>query len=525
MPPPPGGDGHGGHFGSFANSVPVAAMVRQRVPDLLLVREDKESEASHESASASATFHRWTERAFLAYDGEDDGVPPRTSVLPGLANAPAAPVVGRQLARLNFSLNLRGDESAPRKDAWVFLNHGAFGAPFKHATACAHTWRKRAEQQPLRFFDRELFEHLVFAMQDVAKFMDVDDPTRVALVSNATEALNAAMNGVPWRGDGTDEAVVMDIGYGGLKKALAVVCARVNARVRTVQVNLDDIQPLDDDENNIDTGCQLDACDEPHMPELERKLIAAIDLRRTRFVLLDHVTSNTAAKLPVASLASAVRRIAPQARIAIDGAHALGALRFTRKFWDSLPADVYATNAHKWLCGCRGTAVAIALSDRARDGELRPLISSHGAGEGLTSEFIWQGNKDYSPQLALPQVLAFHRTYGASMAEHQQDLIRYAVRTLRCEPLVPLRAAHPFMACLRLTSSDNKGVPFTSTDAKNLQDWLFARGVEVPIKCLWGALYLRLSAGAYNVRGDIDALAEVLKSSPLNTTATTPLSK
>merc|ERR1712216_748348 len=99
---------------------------------------------------------------------------------------------------------------------------------------------------------------------------------------------------------------------------------------------------------------------------------------------------------------------------------------------------------------------------------------------------------DYSPQLALPQVLAFHRTYGASMAEHQQDLIRYAVRTLRCEPLVPLRAAHPFMACLRLTSSDNKGVPFTSTDAKNLQDWLFARGVEVPIKCLWGALYLRL---------------------------------
>ena len=475
-------------FGSFHNEVPVAQMVLAAVPSI--------PPTAHGSAG------------FLQYDA---AAVPRTSVLPGERLAPpASQMVGRVLAEANFDLHLRTSDD---RQGWVFLNHGAFGAPFRHASECASRWRTHAERQPLRFFDRELFEHLVFAIQDVARYLDVE-ATHVALVSNATEALNAAMAGVPWRGDGTEEAVVLDIGYGGLKKALAVQCERVNATVRTVGILREDLLPGDSGGGAGDYGCCGDL--EGDMPKLEAKLLAVIDPHKTRFVLLDHVTSNTAALLPVARLAQAVRRIAPDARIVVDGAHALGALRFTRGFWDALEADVYVTNAHKWLCGCRGSAVAIALSSRARDGELRPLISSHGAGAGFTSEFIWQGNKDYAPFLALPQVLAFHRTFGDAMARHQRALLRHAERRLgdvwdvQDVPLIPFANCHPYMACFCLPQAIQP-VDATSTDAKAVQDALHERfGIECPVKALFGRLYVRVSAGPYSVEQDIEDLAQAV---------------
>lgn len=40
-----------------------------------------------------------------------------------------------------------------------------------------------------------------------------------------------------------------------------------------------------------------------------------------------------------------------------------------------------------------------------------------------------------------------------------------------------------------------------------MQDALYNGGIEVPIKCLHGQLYCRISAHVYNVMGDFEALA------------------
>ena len=45
--------------------------------------------------------------------------------------------------------------------SWTFLNHGAFGAVSEPAMESARRWRLHAERQPLQFFDRLLFPHLV----------------------------------------------------------------------------------------------------------------------------------------------------------------------------------------------------------------------------------------------------------------------------------------------------------------------------------------------------------------------------
>ena len=45
-----------------------------------------------------------------------------------------------------------------------------------------------------------------------------------------------------------------------------------------------------------------------------------------------------------------------------------------------------------------------------------------------------------------------------------------------------------------------------STDGKVLQDWLYARMVEVPVKVIGGRLFLRLSAHVYNQPADYEVL-------------------
>ena len=70
---------------------------------------------------------------------------------------------------------------------WTFVNHGAFGAPLAAAFEVSSRWRRYAEQQPLRFIDRELFPYLVKVTKQMAVHLCVDARDLV-LVPNATTA-------------------------------------------------------------------------------------------------------------------------------------------------------------------------------------------------------------------------------------------------------------------------------------------------------------------------------------------------
>mmetsp|Transcript_30721 Transcript_30721/g.70803 ORF Transcript_30721/g.70803 Transcript_30721/m.70803 type:complete len:81 (-) Transcript_30721:945-1187(-) len=50
----------------------------------------------------------------------------------------------------------------------------------------------------------------------------------------------------------------------------------------------------------------------------------------------------------------------------------------------------------------------------------------------------------------------------------------------------------------------------TSTDAKTIQDHLYQHHVEVPIKCVNGVLYVRLSCHIYNELKEYDRLGDVI---------------
>src|SRR6185437_10693144 len=101
---------------------------------------------------------------------------------------------------------------------------------------------------------------------------------------------------------------------------------------------------------------------------------------RTRLVIVDHVTAQTALVLPVAAIAAACR--ARQVPVLVDGAHAPGSRVVDIA---SLGVDWYAANLHKWAHAPRGCGILWAAADR--QAILHAPVVSWGRDHGFRHEF------------------------------------------------------------------------------------------------------------------------------------------
>lgn len=120
---------------------------------------------------------------------------------------------------------------------------------------------------------------------------------------------------------------------------------------------------------------------------------------------------------------------------------------------------------------------------------------------------------------ALPAVLDFWRSKGvASVQESNQNRLQLAVSTLGnawhgrnddSVTLVPMSLHAPTMALVRLPDS-YQSAPSTSDNAKYVQDMLYDNFIEVPIKCINGVLYVRISCHIYNELRQYERLASII---------------
>ena len=164
---------------------------------------------------------------------------------------------------------------------------------------------------------------------------------------------------------------------------------------------------------------------------------------KVRLVVLDHITSNTAAVLPIVRMAEICR--SNGAVVVVDAAHSLfiqdieiyprsmhsdtvlkeSAADKQTNLHIADVADVWISNCHKWLCSPKGAAF-MWISPRMTS-RIRPAILSHGfhlsegspdaAGEGFSvpskvlSGFVWDGCRDYAALLTIPSVLRFWENF------------------------------------------------------------------------------------------------------------------
>lgn len=77
---------------------------------------------------------------------------------------------------------------------------------------------------------------------------------------------------------------------------------------------------------------------------------------------------------------------------------------------ESLGADWYVGNCHKWLMAPKGSA--FLWTHPSKQAVTHPTTISHGYPGGYLAEFAWTGTRDPTPFLCVPAAIDFHLELG-----------------------------------------------------------------------------------------------------------------
>ena len=358
----------------------------------------------------------------------------------------------------------------------IFLNHGSFGACPRPVLAVQREWQERMEAEPVRFMTRELPQHLDSARTALATFVGsrADD---LVFVHNATDGANAVLRSLLPTFKPGDELLTASHAYRAVRQTMVYVAELSGAKVVDAQVPF----PI------ADAG------------EVTAAIARAIT-PRTAFAVIDHITSPTGVIFPIEQIIALLKeRGIP---MLIDGAHAPGQIALNL---DTLGADYYIGNCHKWLFAPKGAA--LLWVDKKHQSKIHPTVISHFLGGGYQTEFGWTGTLDPTAWLSIPSGIAFHQKLAAAGSrEYTRKMLLDARREISTALGVPLAAPEEMLANL-CTFPLPHDPDATDERVQRMHDVLFdEHRIEVPAMNANGKLYVRASSQVYNDRSDFDAL-------------------
>lgn len=364
----------------------------------------------------------------------------------------------------------------------VFLNHGSFGARTRAVLERQRVWRDRVEARPIEMLGRRVRELLAPSKEAVASFVGAD-PEGLGFVTNATEAVNAALRSVPWKPG--DRIVTTDHVYHAVRQTLRRLAREEDLEFVEIPVPL----PLHD-------ATQIVEAIEPWLAP------------PTRLLLVDHITSATAIRFPVERLVPICRERSIE--VLVDGAHAPGMIDLDLS---ALDADHYAANLHKWIGAPLGTAF-LWSSPRVR-ARVHPNITSHFHREGFGAEFDWQGTRDVSGWIVAKDAIEDLAPVGwRRIREHNHALATWAhamlVERLGAEPMSPLDGS--LLGSMAVVEVP-KRLAERFTRPEDLQKAIFDQhAIELPVIDWGGRRFVRVSAMVHNRPPQYDRLAEAILS-------------
>ena len=309
-------------------------------------------------------------------------------------------------------------------------------------------------------------------------------PELFAFIPNASQGVITAASALVTKP--RSQIVATTLGYGGVLNGLAEIARRTQSTLRIAEIDF---------ANGTQTA-----------DGIADSIFAALT-NETTLVVLDQITSETALLLPVDQIVRTIRRVAPQARVVIDGAHSPGMLTLALP----LDYDVWVGNFHKWICAPRASAGLVCRTSEVAS-QMVPLAPSWDFESGFPKSFFAQGTDDYSSYLATPHAIKFHESIGADkLDKHNREVLDGAEKMLQdnwgTEPVVPAELSCPWMRLVRLPLK--KQLTKSQGDALTLKVSQELK-TETVIVSPGDATYVRLSAHIYNELEDYEKLKQIL---------------
>jgi isopenicillin-N epimerase len=371
----------------------------------------------------------------------------------------------------------------------VFLNHGSFGACPTPILDLQSRLRAALEASPVQFLWRHYEARLEPNREALAAFIGAN-PRNLVLVTNATTAVNAVVRSWPLRAG--DEILTTNLDYNACRNVLLEAARVAGAKVVVAEIPF----PV------TGAGAVLEA------------ILAAVTAR-TRFALIDHVTSGSALVLPIEEI---TRELADRGvAVLVDGAHAPGMLPLDLTTFQ--PAW-YCGNLHKWVCAPKGCAFLWARDDC--QAALQPAVISHGNNtprEGFSAfqdRFDWAGTFDPTAWLCLEETLRWLGQllpggWPAVMAHNHQlacEARRILCGALEVAPPCPA-AMLGSMATIPLPARFQARQPAgrVAPEQARLYDEF---QIEVPFVTIGNLRCLRVSAHLHNAAPEYEFLAAAI---------------
>ena len=217
--------------------------------------------------------------------------------------------------------------------------------------------------------------------ESVHGFLGVKAPDAVALLPNATQALNTVLRGFPL--DRADEVLVSNHEYPDMVATLHARAKREGIVVRTVNV----------------PGRDADSA------AFVRALEMAVT-ERTKLALLSHVSAWNGEVLPIAEACTALR--ARNVATCVDAAQSAGFLDVN---FSALGCDFLALSWHKGMCAPISTG-ALAMRQRWF-GVVEPLHPpTFDVGNYPMAMYAWTGTANLAAYVAIPTAISVQREIG-----------------------------------------------------------------------------------------------------------------
>jgi isopenicillin-N epimerase len=357
----------------------------------------------------------------------------------------------------------------------TFLNHGSFGATPKPVFKEYQRWQRELENQPVEFLGRRFAGLMAESRVALGEYLGAQ-ANNLIYTQNVTISLNIVARSLDL-GVG-DEVLTSDHEYGAMDRTWHFLSKERGFAYINQRASLTSKEAF------------IDSFWSGVTP-------------RTRVIFLSHITSPTALIFPVEEIIKRAR--AAGIITIIDGAHVAGQLPL---HLDSLGADFYGGNLHKWLCAPKGAGFLYARPEVQR--MLKPLVVSWGyesetpSGSNFVDYHEWWGTRDISAFLSVPVAIKFQK-------EHDWDKVRIACHELVKDAqkrICDLTSLAPLHSSAEDWFAQVATAPLPSdTDLAVLKSRLYDEyRVEIPLVAWNDKKLIRISIQGYNTKKDVDRL-------------------